>query len=35
MKPLMEILGQRDDLTYTIECASKDSVLKSIEALKA
>ena len=35
LKPLMEILGQRDDLTYTIECASKDSVLKSIKALKA
>lgn len=35
LKPLMDILGQRSDLTYTIECASRDAVLRSIEALKA
>ncbi len=35
LKPLMDILGQRDDLTYTVECASKDAVLRSVGALKA
>lgn len=34
LKSLMEILRQRSDLTYTIECASMDSVLRSMEALK-
>ena len=34
LKPLMEILRQREDMTYTIECASKDAVLRSIEALE-
>ena len=34
LKPLMDILGQRSDLTYAIECASRDAVLRSIEALK-
>ena len=33
--PLMEILGQRNNLTYTIECASKAAVLRSLGALKA
>ena len=35
LAPLMDILGQRNDLTCTIECASKAAVLKSLEALKA
>ena len=35
LMPLMAVLRQRDDLTYTIECASKDGVLRSIEALLA
>lgn len=34
LKPLMAILGQRSDLTYAIECASTDAVLRSIEALR-
>jgi len=34
LKPLMAILGQRSDLTYTIECASRDAVCKSLEALE-
>ena len=34
LKPLMAILGQRSDLTYTIECASRDAVRRSIEALE-
>jgi len=34
LKPLMAILGQRSDLTYTIECASRDAVRKSLEALE-
>ena len=33
--PLMEILGQRNDLTYAIECASKAAVLKSLGVLMA
>lgn len=32
-KLLMTILTQKSDLTYTIECPSKGSVLKSIDAL--
>jgi len=34
LKPLMAILGQRRDLTYTIECASRDAVLRSLKALE-
>jgi len=34
LRPLIAILGQRSDLTYTIECASTDAVRRSIEALK-
>jgi len=34
LKPLMEILGQRSDLTWGIECASMAAVLRSIGALE-
>ncbi len=35
LEPLMKILGQRDDLTYTVECASKAAVQRSLAVLKA
>ena len=35
LTPLKAILKQRNDLTYTIECATMDAVLRSIEVLEA